>query len=62
MAYIKYKKQYEVGDRVKTTLIHESLGGYFEVGTEVTIIGISERGYDIKDDEGNCVMEIGWII
>lgn len=62
MAYIKYKNQYEVGERVQTTVIHESCAGFFEKGTPVTVIGISERGYDIKDDEGNYVTEIGWVI
>lgn len=62
MAYIKNKNQYEVGEKVKTTVIHDSCAGFFEIGTIVTVTGISERGYDIKDDEGNCVTEIGWVI
>jgi len=62
MGYVKYKNGYEIGDRTKTTVIHESSAGYFEIGTEVTVIGIGERGYDIKDDEGNRILEIGWEI
>lgn len=52
----------DIGDEVVTTIKHENFAGYFEVGTKVKIIGISERGYDIEDEEGNRVREIGWII
>ena len=62
MAFIKKKNGYEIGERVKTTIKHESMSGYFEIGTEVTVIGESERGYEIQDDEGNEMIEIGWII
>lgn len=63
MAYIKHKDEYEIGDRVKTTTIHDSWDGYFEIGTEVTVVDIDDiRGYAIQDDEGNKVIEIGWKI
>ena len=62
MAYIKHKNGYDIGEKTKTTVIHDSCAGYFEIGTEVTVIGVSERGYDIQDDEGNRVEEIGWTI
>lgn len=62
MGFIKNKNGYEIGERTKTTVIHGSFAGYFEIGSEVTVIGISDRGYDIKDDEGNKVLEIGWKI
>ena len=62
MAFIRTHKSPEIGDRVKTTKEHTLGYGYFEVGTEVTVTGISERGYDIADDEGNEMVEIGWTI
>ena len=60
MAFIKKKTKYNIGDVVRTTKIHEITDGYFEIGTVVTIIGYSERGYDIRDDEGNTMYEVGW--
>ena len=45
-----------------TVRVHESFSGYFEVGTEVTIIGIGDRGYDIEDKDGHKIIEIGWKI
>lgn len=62
MAFVRTYKEPEIGDRVKTTKIHRLEYGYFEKGTEVTVVGISERGYDIMDDEGNKMVEIGWTI
>lgn len=62
MSYIRHKSP-EIGDVIKTTIIHESMSGYFEIGTEVTIIEIDPaRGYGIQDKEGNRMVEIGWII
>ena len=60
MAFIKSLPSYVIGDRVVTTQVHESFSGYFEIGTKVTITGIGDRGYDIRDDEGNEVTECGW--
>ena len=61
MAFIKNRVP-NIGDWVVTKKIHCSCAGYFEVGTEVQIIGVSIRGYDIKDCQGNIVREIGWEI
>ena len=63
MAFVKYKTtKIEECDKIKTTIIHSNLIGYFEVGTEVKVINIGERGYDIVDNEGNKMLEIGWKI
>jgi len=62
MAYIKHKNRYEIGERTKTTILHDSCAGFFEIGTEVTVTGIGPRGYDIEDDDGNRIIEIGWVI
>ena len=59
MAYIK-RNNFGVGDMVRTTEIHSSCAGYFEIGTIVKIIGISQRGYDIEDDDGNQMFECGF--
>lgn len=61
MAFIKHSTP-EIGDWVITKKIHSNSAGYMDVGTEVKIIGVSIRGYDIEDDEGNIVREIGWEI
>ena len=50
----------KIGDKVKTTKKIEIFGGYLERGSIVTIIGESNRGYDIIDDEGNELIECGW--
>lgn len=62
MAWIERKSNYEVGDKTATTRIIGNFSGYFEVGTEVTIVGISERGYDIQDNEGHKIIECGWLL
>ncbi len=61
MAFIRHNS-IRIGDTVKTTVKHESLIGYFEEGTIVKVIDITERGYAIEDEKGNQMIEIGWII
>ena len=61
MAFIKNRIP-EVGDWVTTKRTHTNFDGTMDVGTEVKIIGIGIRGYDIEDAEGNIVREIGWEI
>ena len=51
-----------LGKWVYTTKVHESLSGYFEIGTKVKVIDKSYRGYDIEDEFGNRMLECGWII
>ena len=58
MAYVK--NGYDIGDKVVTAYQVGSLAGYFEKGTEVRIVGVSERGYDLMDEYGNRVIETGW--
>ena len=59
MAFIKHSSP-EIGDWVVTKMTHSNFAGTMDVGTKVKIIGITVRGYDIMDDEGNIVREIGW--
>ena len=62
MAFIK-KQKVQIGNSVTTTIEHESINGIFTIGSKVTITAIDPiRGYSIKDDEGNEMIEIGWII
>ena len=61
MAFVKWDKP-EIGQWVKTTQLHESLEGFFQIGTKVKVIGITDRGYDIEDKYGNRICEIGWLI
>jgi len=61
MAYISNEKK--VGDWVITRKRHESLGGIFTTGSKVKIIGVDPiRGYNIEDEYGNKMYEIGWEI
>ena len=51
------------GDWARTTRTYSCLRGTMARGTLVKIIGIdSMRGYSIQDQEGNCILEIGWSI
>jgi hypothetical protein len=61
MAFIKHSTP-EIGDWVRTKMTHTNSIGTMDVGTWVKIIGVTIRGYDIADDEGNIVREIGWEI
>lgn len=51
-----------IGDWTITTKEHSSLSGMFEVGTKVKVTRLTERGYDIEDEYGNRMCEIGWEI
>ena len=62
MAYISYSSP-KVGDWVITKKVHKSMSGKFTVGSRVQVIGINPmRGYDIQDEEGHRMLEIGWEI
>lgn len=61
MAFIK-NNTHEIGDWVVTTRVHESMVGKFTKGSRVKIMDIGERGYSIEDENGNRVVEIGWVI
>lgn len=50
----------KVGEKVITTKNLSNFAGYMKKGSEVTVIGIGERGYSIEDDEGNKILECGW--
>ncbi len=53
----------KIGDWVITTKMHESLNGIFTKGSKAKIVGIDPvRGYDIEDEHGNKMYEIGWEI
>lgn len=48
-----------VGDRVRLTQNVEVLSGIFTKGHELVVTGVSYRGYDMIDDEGNKLLECG---
>lgn len=63
MAFVFKSNRLKIGDRVITKKKHESMSGIFEIGSEVEVYDICEdRGYAVKDKEGNKMCEIGWII
>lgn len=60
MAYIANHIGFGFGEIVVTSRKVECLAGYFEEGTKVEIIGVSERGYDLQDEYGNRILETGF--
>ena len=60
MAYIANYIGFGQGQIVVTARRIESCAGYFEEGTKVEIIGVSERGYDLQDEYGNRIIETGF--
>ena len=60
MAYVKNNNGVEVGEWAITNRKVESCAGYFEKGTKVKVVGVTERGYDLMDEHGNRVLETGW--
>ena len=60
MVFVKHG--HEIGDWVITKKPHSNCEGTMEVGTNVKIIGISNRGFSIMDVQGNKIHEIGWVI
>ena len=60
MAYIAKPIGFGYGQIVVTSRRVESCAGYFEEGTKVEIIGVSERGYDLQDEYGNRILEAGF--
>lgn len=60
--YIKNNNSLEIGEKVILNKSYSSLDGTFTKGSLVTITGYSYRGYDIRDDEGNSMCEIGFDI
>lgn len=62
MAYVKnYTEKFKIGQEVILTKKVDSVGGYFEKGTVVTITDIDKlRGYAFKDSQGNLIIECGW--
>lgn len=67
MGFHRYKKEqgkelYEVGDKVKTSIVHASELGYLDAGEEVTVTTVLDnpkyRAYDIQDRYGNVFYNV----
>ena len=58
--WISAKNGFQVGDRVELTQNISAMSGTMLKGTIVTITDVSNRGYDIKDDEGHQLIECGF--
>jgi hypothetical protein len=57
------KMRYRKGAKVKTRIVHGNNEGYMTVGTEVTIVTVLKgHGYDIEDEEGHRINNIGWLV
>lgn len=51
---------FKEGDMVKTSVVHSNNEGYLDAGDEVTIIAVlGDKGYDIRDKDGNIIRNIG---
>lgn len=58
-----YVKNYDnlIGEKVILTEKKESMKGYFEIGSIVTIVDVDPmRGYSFEDDDGNKIIEAGF--
>lgn len=60
MSWVEDKNIIRVGDTVVNTRVISSFAGRFTKGTKLKIIGVSERGYDVIDDDGHRMYECGW--
>ena len=58
--FVSTQKEIKVGDQCVTTEKVESFSGYFEVGTNVIVTDIGDRGYSLSDSFGNIITECGW--
>lgn len=52
----------KIGTWVVTTKVHSGFINKFEIGTKVKIIGVSYRGYEIENESGSQLIEIGFVI
>ena len=62
MAYVKNNNSVEVGEWVTTNRKVDSCAGYFEKGTRVKVIGVSERGYDLMNTETELLKLVGIVV
>jgi len=60
MAFVKTYSSFNIGDIVETTRKIGNFYGYFEEGTVVKIVDITERGYTLEDENLNRVSETGF--
>ena len=60
MAYINKNIGFGHGRITTTSRRVENAFGYFEEGTKVEIVGISEKGYDLQDEYGNRIIGTGF--
>ena len=58
--FVEYESP-KVGDKVITKIIHSNFAGYFEVGSKVKVVDITDRGYSISNGK-HTIREIGWEI
>ena len=58
--FVSTQKEIQVGDQCVTTKKIESFSGYFEIGTNVIVTDIGDRGYSLSDSFGNIITECGW--
>lgn len=61
MAFVSNEdKMIKIGDTIELSKPVELFQGTFETGTIVKITGITERGYDFTDSEGNKAREVSY--
>jgi hypothetical protein len=60
MSWVEDKNIIRVGDTVVNTRVISSFAGKFTKGTKLKVTGISERGYNVIDEDGHIIIECGW--
>jgi len=59
--FIPSKEIVNIGDRVRLKSDQDTLEGVFTKGHEFRVIGFTERGMDLEDDDGHKMLECGLI-
>lgn len=53
-------KKVGIGSIVKNNTVIHKKEGYFEINSNLTVTFVGDRGYDVKDENGNEISEAGW--
>lgn len=58
--FIASKSPIKQGDRVRSTKEFRTMAGTFTAGHVFTVVGETERGWMLQDDDGNGLNDAGW--
>lgn len=57
MVFIPNTGNFSKGDKVRLTESAETLQGTFTAGHVFTVVDYTLRGWDLEDEDGNCLYE-----